>query len=185
MDLAEYQEAVEARVIWQEEWKQKIGGKPPHSVVFDAEITATGNPDSEAIDEMTVKLKTMCKELYAEMRQDELSALKLENAYAYTADIEAEGNADNRALDAVTTELKSMCKDLYAEIAYDHVATINNATTFINRAVALAYHFYGGIVCNNPNDENALEAALSLFAEEASRQSESLQKLANKIRVAS
>jgi len=27
MDLAEYQEAVEARVIWQDEWRPKIKGE--------------------------------------------------------------------------------------------------------------------------------------------------------------
>jgi len=46
------------------------------------EIAVHGNADSAAIDEMTAKLKAMCKELYVEMRHDELATMTLKNAYA-------------------------------------------------------------------------------------------------------
>jgi hypothetical protein len=38
--------------------------------------------DSAAIDETTAKLKAVCREVIEEMRQDELSAMTLKNAYA-------------------------------------------------------------------------------------------------------
>lgn len=46
------------------------------------EIVVQGSADSGTIDEMTAKLKAMCKELYDEMRQDELTTMTIKNAYA-------------------------------------------------------------------------------------------------------